>query len=109
MYNQSNEAWDASGGLPDPFVALELDGFAFYKTSTKQDTLMPVWNEQMMSVIAPASTITVSVMDADLGDDDLMFSCEDRAMTAASLRDGMTCFGTGALAAAHVDLKFLTQ
>lgn len=78
-------------------------------TSTKQDTLMPVWNEQMMSVIAPASTITVSVMDADLGDDDLMFSCEDRAMTAASLRDGMTCFGTGALAAAHVDLKFLTQ
>jgi len=35
--------WDESGGLPDPRVALLIDGEEAFRTSTVTDSLTPVW------------------------------------------------------------------
>jgi Ca2+-dependent lipid-binding protein len=67
--------WDAAGGLPDPFVAVSLNGTAIAVSSAVQDTLAPLWNEFVNSVIPAGSTFSITVYDEDLASDDLMWSC----------------------------------
>ncbi len=62
--------WDGFGGMPDPYVLVEVNDVAVCKTSTVQDTFTPSWNEQCSIKFAKGDTLTFHVMDEDLTSDD---------------------------------------
>lgn len=67
----ANEAWDAFGGLPDPYACITINGTRSC-TSTRQDTLKPRWNESLDPATSTAllSGIQVELWDEDVSSND---------------------------------------
>lgn len=61
-------SWDPGGGLPDPFVSFWVDGESVGMTSTKRDTLHPIWLETMVARLYTTSEISVIVYDDDFSE-----------------------------------------
>eukprot|EP00667_Euglena_gracilis_P003485 EG_transcript_3496 len=63
-------------GVSDPFVRLIVDGKEGPRTTTKKNTLTPVWEEKLeMYLGSKVSTVTFSVRDEDVGVDDALGTC----------------------------------
>lgn len=111
--DETGTPWDAVGGLPDPYVIINLNGAFLGQTNTRNDTLTPAWSEAATATIAGGSTFDIQVFDEDVAVDDLMFSCTTQPLTADLLRHHGppygTCAGTGPLAAANVRFYFVPQ
>lgn len=103
--DETGATWDAAGGLPDPFVVLTINGAA-YMTTANQDTLTPSWNFATPPVLIPGgSVVLIEAYDEDLTVDDLGWACQANPLTADFLRGGgLSCSGTGPLAAARVNV-----
>lgn len=71
----SGAAWDLFGGLPDPFVCLSAGGNTKC-TRAIGDTLMPTWNEWLLTVSPEAlqAGLSVQYWDADIDANDLICS-----------------------------------
>ncbi len=105
--DELGETWDAAGGLPDPFVVIALNGTPLSMSTAVQDTLTPVWNQYVDSVIPAGSTFSIAVYDEDIASDDFMFGCSGFPLTADYLRaGGVQCSGQAPLAAANVNVYF---
>lgn len=65
--NASGSSWDNFGGAPDPLVCLTIRDSRVC-TTTKQDTLAPVWNEASNPVTASdlINGVTVEILDEDV-------------------------------------------
>jgi hypothetical protein len=81
-------AWDFPGGLPDPFVCLTING-VHKCTSTANDTLMPVWNEQFTgTAIALESGVVVEIWDEDVSTNDPICSTGTVSVAEANFASG---------------------
>lgn len=78
----NGDTWDAVGGLPDPFASITVGG-QDYATSTKDDTLRPVWNEVVRGVRWDVLEAGVDVVlwDEDVSDHDVIGVCTDEGAT----------------------------
>lgn len=82
----NDESWDGFGGAPDPYLDLTLtladDSQIHYVTAFVDDTLVPAWNETVLTS-QPASVLlaeqgsefTLDLYDDDVSYDDLIGSC----------------------------------
>ncbi|MDF1563689.1 MAG: C2 domain-containing protein [Deltaproteobacteria bacterium] len=72
----NGSAWDAAGGLPDPYVCLTVGTSPRWCTSTKQDTLNPVWNESSGTAYlwSALGDVRIEVFDEDLTDSEAVSS-----------------------------------
>jgi len=83
LLDSTGEAWDLSGGQPDPYVELTAtDTVTSMETTGSSanvnDTLTPTWNEQILTSIRADSLdagVDVTVWDDDFPGDDEMGSC----------------------------------
>ena len=108
--DELGETWDATGGLPDPYVVIALNGTPLGMSAAVQDTLTPLWNQFVNIVIPAGSTFSIDVYDEDIAADDFMFGCDNFPLTADYLRaGGVQCSGQGPLAAANVNVYFQRQ
>ena len=86
----NGQPWDVSGPFvnPDPFVVVKIGGVS-KSTSTKQDTLKPVWDEAVMN---PPATQILNAFDLEIWDSDVLANdsigkCQ-AGVTAADLFNG---------------------
>lgn len=63
-------AWDGFGGAPDPFVELKNGGVSVCKTSARQDTFTPQWNESCDFEVLANDQFDITVWDQDVSSDD---------------------------------------
>lgn len=65
-------AWDAFGGLPDPYVCITVRGFGQRCTDPRPDTLAPVWSHDVVSAImtGPTTADLLVGIDAIYADED---------------------------------------
>lgn len=75
--NKSAGAWDAFGGLPDPYAVLKTPSGATGQTTFKSDTASPTWNETVLTNVkgSDLKTFTVTLNDDDVSFDDLIGPC----------------------------------
>jgi len=96
--NSSNQSWDVGGAyvLPDPYVVVKIAGNT-KSTSTKQDTLKPLWNETMMDQAASKilSSFDLEIWDSDLLADDNIGKCAAGVSGADLLNGFKTVTGCG--------------
>lgn len=59
------DAWDGLGGAPDPFVELKNGGVSVCKTSAKQDTFTPQWNEACDIDVLASDQFDITAWDED--------------------------------------------
>ncbi len=84
--------WDAAGGLPDPFVCVSLGGVRKC-TSTKQETLGPVWRESLHRAAASSlmGDFRYEIVDEDLSSNDLICASSSvRAIREDFVRGSLT-------------------
>jgi hypothetical protein len=104
--NANDDAWDVGGGLPDPVVTLTINGVT-HTSQVINDTLEPTWNFVTPPTLIPGGTVfAIDAADSDIAADDAILACINNPLTANLLRAGARCSGVGALADAHVDVKF---
>lgn len=79
-------AWDAFGGAPDPFVQLDSK-----RTSTKQDTFTPTWQEGSTYTANNllVQGVSVSLFDEDVSANDPIGGPTTIRPTEADLRGGI--------------------
>ena len=79
-------AWDAFGGAPDPFVQLDSK-----RTSTKQDSFTPTWQEGSTYTANNllVQGVTVSLFDEDVSANDPIGDPTTIRPTEADLRTGL--------------------
>ena len=65
-------AWDAGGGLPDPYVVVQLDGIDVCTTPVDSETLAPRWTERCLLELDEASEVSVLLVDEDGPSDDII-------------------------------------
>jgi hypothetical protein len=63
--------WDPNG-IPDPKIILFANGSELGRTSFKQDTETPVWNEKITGVIHQGDQLSFVFYDKDISSDDIM-------------------------------------
>lgn len=91
-------SWDLSGGAPDPYMVLEINGVEVMRTEPVEDSFVPEFPETTLQVIPAGATITATLYDSDIGPDDKVFVCEATPITAENLREGvLSCDGGGSL------------
>jgi len=78
----NGSAWDPFGGLPDPFVCLEIGGKRNC-TGAVGDTLLPFWNQTVF--VATAATLQAGVV-AEYWDLDVAFNDPLCARSLFSIR-----------------------
>jgi hypothetical protein len=69
----SGALWDPNG-IPDPRVILYVNDKEVGRTSFKQDTETPVWNERISVVLNQGDKLSIGLWDTDLSDDDYVDS-----------------------------------
>ena len=100
------EDWDSgsqSTQAPDPYCELILDGFSRGTTETKDDTLMPAWNESISGDTPLTSSVltatvprwAVYVYDEDSSSDHEICSVSERFTTANLTAGTVTFTGDG--------------
>lgn len=110
LANQSNGAWDAFNGLPDPFAKLvSVEGASRHEgqTATLNDTRFPNWNQVVLANVAVSelkSSLRIDVFDDDVAVDDTIGGCAI-PLTDASF-DGTLRTGTCAASATGVAFTF---
>ena len=73
-------AWDVPGGLPDPFLRFYVVGGGNWRTSTRLNTLRPVWNEFVEPLRINESTrVRWELWDEDVADHDGILGIWDDA------------------------------
>jgi Ca2+-dependent lipid-binding protein len=65
--------WDPNG-IPDPRIILFVNGKEVGRTSFKQDTETPVWNEKISVVLNQGDKLSIGLYDTDISSDDFMDS-----------------------------------
>lgn len=95
--NSQAQPWDTavgSLGAPDLYVEVLVNGVSVAKTGMVADSLEPSWEAQpALPISIPAgATIEFRLMDDDIGDDELVFSCRN-VISAGDLRSRLpwTC------------------
>ena len=65
--NRGDSNWDDGGGLPDPFVRIYRDDALVFESRTIDDTIAPVWNEDLPRNIelSSSSSLRIEVWDRD--------------------------------------------
>lgn len=65
--NRGNSNWDDGGGAPDPFVRVYRDDQLIFESSTADDTIAPVWNQELPHniEIPPDCSFRLEVWDRD--------------------------------------------
>lgn len=103
--DDTGASWDESGGLPDVFVEVTIDG-AVHKSPTVADSVMPAWNFATPAVAITATSMTqIAVYDDDEPTDDGAWSCTANPLDAQYLRaGGLNCSGPGSLPGARVNV-----
>ena len=87
--------WDISGGAPDPYVVVEINGTEVLRTDTVQDSFAPTFPKSTLQVIPAGATITATVYDADVDADDVVYICEANPITVEHLRQQALFCGAG--------------
>ena len=80
-------AWDAFGGLPDPFAVIVVDDEVVAVTSTSFDTTMPTWNEFGDARLYRTTNLRFTFRDEDVSEHDLIERIEISDL-AGLIRDG---------------------
>lgn len=98
-------SWDESGGLPDVFVELTIDGTR-YATPVVTDSLAPAWNFTTPAVpITAMSVVRIGVYDDDEPTDNAAWGCTSDPLMVEFLRaGGLNCSGPGSLPGARVSV-----
>lgn len=59
------------GGCSDPYVVIQVDGNEVGRTSVKNNSNNPCWNEDFKFTVSPNNKfLTIEIMDDDYGEDD---------------------------------------
>lgn len=91
----SEQNWDISGGAPDPYVCVKVDGELLGCTVAKENTWRPSWSESWNFNPSPGSEIQFLVYDwDDVSSSELMINCGDE-ITIDLLRGNLTGCTTG--------------
>ncbi len=63
-------------GTIDPYVFIDIDEVHVHRTTTKQKTFCPIWNEQFQSEVQSATSLGLTVFhDAAIPPDDFVANC----------------------------------
>lgn len=67
LRNRGDSNWDDGGGMPDPFVRVYRDDVLVFESRTMDDTIAPVWNEDLPRNIevSSSSSLRLEVWDRD--------------------------------------------
>jgi hypothetical protein len=65
--NRGDSDWDDGDGMPDPFVRVYRDDVLVFESHTVDDTLAPIWNEDLPRNIelSSNSSLRIEVWDRD--------------------------------------------
>jgi hypothetical protein len=65
--NRGDSNWDDGGGLPDPFVRVYRDDVLVFESRTVDDSIAPVWNQDLPRNISMSSraSLRIEVWDRD--------------------------------------------
>ena len=80
------KTWDSIGGAPDPYISYKFDNTTGV-TATKQDTLVPAWNESVDTTLFQSQDITITVKDEDMAANDIVETFELDAIPMWALKD----------------------
>ena len=80
------EAWDAFGGLPDPYVFVDIDGVRF-RTQPDPDTIQPYWGYQRTVRLNGSSFLRWTLYDHDSTSDDRIVGVNPYRITVDMIRD----------------------
>jgi len=65
--NAEGETWDASGGLPDLFAVVKINGTEVFRTNTGEDSTSATWNKSStIEFSAKTDKITYCLYDEDI-------------------------------------------
>ncbi|HUQ06972.1 MAG TPA: hypothetical protein VM261_30985 [Kofleriaceae bacterium] len=103
-------SWDESGGLPDPFVELTIDGTT-YRAPTITDSTAPAWNYDTPAVtVAAGTSMRIRVYEDDEPTDAGAWVCVSDPIAVEYLRSGgFGCSGPGSLPGARVNVTVTPQ
>ena len=106
--DQAGQLWDvdASGGAPDPFVEVRLNGALVFQTAVANNTHTPSFTGAVTVTIPPGANLTFTGWDDDaFGQDDPIIACAYSPLTADAFRSfRIRCAGTGAEGGTVIEL-----
>ena len=90
QYDQNNEAWDALGGMPDPYICFYRNdqASAEFCTSVKDDTLIATYNESFETIIRGSDKWLMYVWDEDISDHDPIGGFVMDPITVSMIKSG---------------------
>ena len=97
--DQSGQLWDVdgSGGAPDPFVEVRLNGALVFQTAVGNNTYTPAFTGGATVTVPAGANLTFTGWDDDaFGQDDEIMSCVYSPLSADAFRSfRIRCEGTG--------------
>lgn len=95
------QPWDVGGGAPDLYVSIAVNGTPIATTTPAQDQFMATWNEFTTANIVAGTKLEFTVIDQDVSDSDVAFSCTWDPLAVSDIRGvNLECAGApGSLSA----------